>query len=103
MLWAGIVWAVADAASNSKAGIKRVFFTLSSGCGEKDSAGGRGCATELGGARRAACGGRAALGLDSRGRLSLRGRARRPSPHELACAILFTCIRTRDTGMLMGR
>jgi hypothetical protein len=43
--WAGIVWAIANVASNSKAGIKRVFFTLSSGCAEKDNAGGRGCAT----------------------------------------------------------
>src|ERR1700681_1620933 len=41
LVGAGVVCAAAAAASNSKAGIKSVFFILVSWCAEKHSAGGR--------------------------------------------------------------
>src|SRR6266478_1599422 len=62
-----VVWPIADAASNNKPGITRVFIFLFSLCGRKHSACGRVRATELRHNLQAVHNRRTALGLDGRG------------------------------------
>src|ERR1700686_4583385 len=75
-----LVCAVADAANNSKAGIKKVFFIcILLVCGRSIARVGGSALPNCGRNLQAVHSGRAALGLR---------RARRPSPHRQACAIL---------------
>src|SRR6266404_2588102 len=62
-----VVWPIADAANNNKAGITRVFIFLFSLCGRKHSACGRVRATELRHNLQAVHNRRTALGFDGRG------------------------------------
>src|SRR6202007_1483300 len=78
----GVVCATADAASNNKAGIVRVFIFLFSLSGRKHSA----CDSDRATERRQKSSSR-----PQRPSCARLGRVSRPSPHGQPCAILITC------------